>query len=200
MAALVIGIFLSLATAAASYFTRHEAIVYVPYMFIIPALMMVPRVWYRCSRSLRHRVTLRWVTQLERVGLAIILLNIPGVLFLHVRYPQYQYDRFLHLAAVAVGTYGWGLVLMNSRRLAVHRRRLLTVIGVIIFIQLFVWEGLQWTQDQAVGSHTFYDYNQPIQKDFWEDIGFGALGLLIGLAYLARPRAYMRLLSVRRHQ
>lgn len=168
-----------------SFFRAPEGIVWVPFSIIFPVILAAPRVLYRLSPTLRRRVATHWVTQMERVGLAAVIINVPGVLFFHVQYPQFQYDRFLHVGGGFLILW-WLALVLAPFRIAASRRRILTVLSISIFISLFAWEGWQWTQDQIFGSHTFYDYSQPITVDFWEDIGFGAVGMVIGLWSLNR--------------
>lgn len=135
-----------------------------------------------------------WVTQMECIGLIAVILNSFGVLFFHVKYPQFQYDRLLHLSGAFLIIWYQALVLIPFR-FAESRRRVLAMLGISTFILIFAWEGLQWSQDRLFGSHTFFDYAQPILVDFWEDVAFGALGMALGLWSLISK--FPKLLSLR---
>ncbi len=178
-----------------SLFRTPEATVWVPWVFLFPLVLAAPRVLYRKSEKLRQRVTVGWVGAMERVGLAAVLINIPGVLFFHVLYPTFQYDRFLHVSGAFTALWWQALIILPMRH-RFPRRKLLIGLGIVMAVCLFAWEGYQWTQDQLFGSHTFFDYAQPIRVDFWEDIAFGALGLTIGL--LSLNASFARYTSLRR--
>lgn len=143
-------------------------------------MLAAPRVLYRQSAQLRQRVTFEWVKSMERIGLAGVLINIPGVLFFHVLYPEYQYDRFLHVTGAFTSLWWLALVLVPLI-VTVSRRRFLIGLSVAAFFGIFAWEGFQWAQDQVTGSHTFFDYAQPIAVDFREDVVFGVFGAAAGL-------------------
>jgi hypothetical protein len=132
---------------------------------------------------------------MERIGLFGVLINIPGVLFFHVMYPSFQYDRFLHLAG-AFAVFWWQALVLIPFPVSAFRAKVLLRVGLLTFIGLFAWEGYQWGQDQLFGAHTFFDYAQPIFIDFWEDISFGIIGLVA--AMLVFYRTFPRYSSLRR--
>jgi hypothetical protein len=189
-----VAVVLCLATSLVSFFVRHDPEVYIPYATNIPLFFFLPYLLYRGSATVRRRVTSEWSSRVERVGLAILLLNIPGVLLLHEFLPELQFDRLLHFGAAAVGVQGMLLLLMPWSPHST-KRDLLGHACIISFLFLFAWEGYQYIQDTLFGTHSFFDYAQPLWRDFWEDVFFGMLGVVVGVIHAAM--VYRRTARVR---
>jgi len=72
------------------------------------------------------------------------------------------------------------------------KSRALTISGLVTFVGLFVWEGVQFSSDKLFGTRLFFDVAQPIQIDFTEDILFGFAGLLVALLLSKHSRKIWR--------
>ncbi len=154
---------------------------FISYMFVIPLLVSLPVLFEHFSHRPSH-----YRTHIDRLVFAIVALNIPGSLFLHEQFSQFQYDRFLHFSVgILLMPLAYYLLLFLCPSLTFSRSSLLGIF-FILFIGLFLWEGNQFLRDKFFHSKTFYDYSQGIVQDFWEDIMFGSVGLVISTAVLVR--------------
>ncbi len=190
---LAITIILSLAAASFEFFTSRSTEVLVSYGLIVPLLSMAPR--FILGRILEGRGVSgkRWLAKAESLIFLIVLFNAPGSLFFHGM--EFQYDRFLHFSMGIASTalvFVMLMVIMRAAGLrAESKGRVLFLAFVLTFVGLFAWEGLQFTVDKVFSTRLFSDTTQPIVIDFWEDIVFGFVGVLLGLWYSSR--AYEKL-------
>ncbi|MCC6934267.1 MAG: hypothetical protein IT406_01045 [Candidatus Yanofskybacteria bacterium] len=174
---------LSWAAAVLSQFEGHTWYDVVSYGLAVPLLALVPGAAYRRTIHLAPR----WREIMDRLAFALLVITAPATVKLHAM--GFQYDRFLHFAAAALSL---GVVVCGvaAFRPVMLRRgaRVIALAASILFVGLFVWEGHQYTADRLFGTQLFHDANQSIVRDFWEDIGFGILGIVTGSAILARYR------------
>lgn len=175
--------------------TSQEVIVMVVYGLVAPALILVPRLLYRYTQSLKKRVNFEWVLQLEKLSIWVIVFNAAGSLYLHSHPFGFQYDRILHfmMGLLAVLIVGLLWLLKNSRVADTRTGRLNRILfktGACVFVGLFAWELIQFVQDKFAGTQLFFDPDQHIVVDFWEDIIFGFVGLMAGLYIYAYKFKY----------
>lgn len=175
----------SVATTLVEIFTRDRGIVLVSYIFVIPLVILLPRFFYSFDSKIKRTVKVEWIKKLEFFGFFIVILNAPASLILHDL--TLGYDRFLHFAAaffsLIIFLLLW-LPVMKINGEEVSKRKLLLCLFLILFFSLFLWEALQYNIDQAFGTALFFDPEQEIMVDFWEDIFFGTCGLLAAVFYL----------------
>lgn len=177
---LLVGITISLLTAVYELFTQQRGTVWLFYGVVNPTLLLLPRVIYHYGRELKERVSIDWVKRIELFGTLIIILNAPGSLFLHAM--GIQYDRFLHFFVGMLSVLLAYLIIYTFYEKPGERKsRILLWSGVSVFIGLFIFEWWQFTADRFFGSQLFFDTEQDIVTDFWEDIIFGTAGLISGL-------------------
>ena len=159
----------------------QDPAVWVAYAFINPILFLMPRATFSFVPLIRNRLTKEWLKNVERIGLYVLLVNIPGSVYLHEL--GIQYDRFLHFAAGLLVYYAAILLLtpLFTKQLSGNKKKILGINFIATFIGLFIWELIQWSSDQLFGTHLFFDSKQPITLDVTEDIIFGFAGLLIAL-------------------
>ncbi len=170
-------------TAAVIGFLQGDPAIWIPYAVINPLIFFLPRTVFSLAPSVRARLTQDWLNNMERVGIGILLINIPGSLYLHGL--GIQYDRFLHLSAAFLGFYVAFLILSPIFTKLPNKKdkaKALIISSLVTFIGLFVWEGVQFSSDKLFGTLLFHDIVQPIQRDFTEDIIFGFIGLVLALA------------------
>lgn len=175
--------------AAAIGYVKGDPAIWIPYAFINPAIFFLSRGVYEAFPNVRRRVTKEWVGNLERLGVGLFLINIPGSLYLHGL--GIQYDRFLHFTAAAFGFLIAFLVLSPLFTRLPDKKdmpKALTISGLVTFVGLFVWEGIQFSSDRLFGTLLFHDAVQPIALDVTEDILFGFAGMLIALLLLRHSR------------
>lgn len=171
-------------TALAEYFSFGRLYVTVPYAFVIPVFVILPRALYYTYARARNRASAEWLAKMERALFIIVGLNAPASLYLHNL--GFQYDRFLHFAMGAVYFYAFVLLIAIFFEHPDILMRGTPFVALIVggIAMAFLWEGSQYTLDQLFGIHLFSDRVQDIKRDFWEDIIFGILGGIITLTYL----------------
>lgn len=190
---IVVSIALSFITALIEFIGRGETIIIVSYGLVVPFFLLLPRIVYTASAALRELANNQWLRRIEQISFVILLLNVPASLILHDL--GFQYDRFLHFASGALVFALAVLIYLPIDKKIFHGRisktRVLTVALVVIFVGIFLWEGYQYAADMLFGTNLFSDAVQEINVDFWEDIVFGAIGILIAFIYfMRRPRWY----------
>lgn len=175
-----IGITISLLTAVYELLTQQRGIVWVSYGIVNPILLLLPRIIYYRGQNIKERVAGNWVKRIELFGALIILLNAPGSLFLHDM--GIQYDRFLHFMMGMFGIFITYMIIYTFyKKPEANKKQILIWSGVSILLGLFLFEWWQFTADRLFGSQLFFDTEQNIKTDFWEDIVFGMAGLISGL-------------------
>lgn len=168
--------------AAILGYIKADPAVWVAYGFLNPVLFLLPRITYELLPSVRKRLTAEWLKNIERVGLGVLLVNIPGSIYLHDL--GIQYDRFLHFSAAFLVFFGAFLLLspvFTKLPEKSEKNKALAISSVATFIGLFGMELIQWSSDQLFGTRLFFDVTQRIQQDVTEDILFGFAGLLLAL-------------------
>jgi len=182
---IIASLFASVATVLIELFTKDRGIVLVSYGFVILLLILLPRFFYYFDKNIRKTVKIEWVKKIERFSFFIVILNAPASLILHKL--GFQYDRFLHFSvaffSLIIFLLLW-LPVMKINGEEIKKRKLLIYLFLILFISLFLWEILQYNIDQIFGTKLFFDTEQEIKVDFWEDILFGTSGLIVALFYI----------------
>ena len=189
---IVVSIALSFITALIEFFGRGETIIIVSYGLVVPFFLLLPRIVYIVSAALKKLVNNQWLRRIEQISFVILLLNVPASLILHDL--GFQYDRFLHFASGAlVFALAVLIYLPIDRKIfrgRINKIRVLTVALVVIFAGIFIWEGYQYAADVLFGTSLFSDAVQEINVDFWEDIIFGAVGILVAFIYFRRRQRW----------
>ncbi|MEX2013527.1 MAG: hypothetical protein WD897_01265 [Parcubacteria group bacterium] len=184
---LSLALILSLATAALELNNSGRLIVVIPYGLLIPIFVLIPRFVMKKALESQGVRGEEWLKKMEGIIFLVILFNAPASLFFHSM--GFQYDRFLHFAMGLASVPFFLISLLTYFRLIgkdVSNEKVLGFLFAFLFTGLFVWEGLQFSLDQIFATNLFSDAIQPIIIDFWEDISFGLIGVLIGLVYSSR--------------
>jgi hypothetical protein len=178
-----ISIIVSFVTATIEFFIGRRLVVIVPYAFIVPILLLVPRVLAAKVSAIKNNGGRPWLLRVELLSFFVLVFNAPASLFFHKM--GFQYDRFLHLAG---GFLAFLIFLQlyapfvpdgaNSRK-----KKVLFISIVVVFLGNFLWEGLQHTIDDIFGTKLFFDVGQSANRDFLEDVIFGFLGTLAAVFY-----------------
>lgn len=168
------------ATALIELIIKSRGVVFIPYGIVIPLFLLLPRFFYKFDKKVKQKVDKRWIRKIDFFSFFIVLVNAPGSLILHEL--NFQYDRFLHFSAAFFGLIVFFLLWLPVLKEA--KKSILIQIFLISLFGLFLWEGIQYSIDQLVGSKLFFDPSQNIIVDFSEDIIFGITGLLLALLYI----------------
>lgn len=175
-------------TAAVIGYRLEDPAIWVAYGFINPIIFFLPRAAYCFVEAVRKRVSPKWLWNIERLGVGVLLLNIPGSIYLHGL--GIQYDRFLHFGAAFLFFFITMLALTLVQRFRrMTKKKRLGVTFLVTFVGLFAWEGIQFTSDRLFGTHLFFDAVQPIALDVSEDIIFGLVGILVATLLLRYSRS-----------
>lgn len=189
----------SLGTAAISGFKIGGGVVAISYGAVIPILAALPRVSHRIHGGLRSRVNEGWVTAMERLSFAAILLNAPGSLYFHDA--GIQYDRVIHFgcAMLLYLILLYAVVPFLDETSSANKGKILMLVFTASMVGLFIWEILQYSLDRIFDTRVFFDAGQPIDVDVTEDILFGLFGLLTVFAYTAKSKTFwQKLVAARR--
>lgn len=194
---IIIIILVSVSTAVVDFFVEGTpTIVFYSYAFVVPLIVLVPHVLYVANRRFRERISESWLSWIDRFMFGVIIVNIPGSIYLHDA--GIQYDRFIHFGS-AFGSFLLFVFLFiafchSFTNISIRAGRILGISFFALFIGLFLWEGFQFKLDQLIGTRLFFDEAQSIDVDFWEDILFGLLGLVAALFYA--NHSFKKFLSV----
>lgn len=177
--------FIATATAALiELFFRGLTIVSVGYGIVVPTLLSIPLILFFVNSNLQ-RTGSKTIKKIYHSCLWLIIVNAPGSLILHKM--GIQYDRFLHFVVaflvVPLTMLFYSLLMQLLGGGVVNLKRVLKGTFFVVLAGLFLWEGYQYIIDQFFGTTLFFDVIQDIEVDFWEDIFFGFLGLVIGYLY-----------------
>lgn len=187
----VITIVISEVAAVLTRFAGHTWYDAVSYGLVVPVLAFVPSAIHRQT----PRLSPRWRTMMEWLAFALLAITAPATVKLHAM--GFQYDRFLHFAAAFLSLFVAVGILTAYRPEFVRRgSRLVGAAALFMVAALFVWEGHQYTADRIFGTRLFYDSQQSMKRDFWEDIGFGMLGIIGGLCVLVPRRGQLAELTL----
>ncbi len=181
----ILSLAVSIATALIEFFTKGRNIVLIPYGFVIPLLILLPRIFYKFDAKIRKTVKIEWARKIEYFTFFIVVFNAPGSLILHSL--GIQYDWFLHFVAALLSLIIFSLLwlpVMKIKGKEIKKRSFLLYLFAVLFIGLFLWEALQYNIDQLFGTKLFFDARQEIKVDFLEDIFFGTCGLFAAIIYL----------------
>jgi len=175
--------------AALVEFLKGEKIIeiVIPYGFILPLLILLPRFIFTKNLKIKKVVKIDWVKYIERLWFFIMIFNTPGSLILHRL--GWQYDRILHFALAFLSSFLVLLILLpvfKIKRWQIEKKKIIILVFLIVFCGLFLWELFQYTIDQLFGTKLFFDVSQNIKVDFWEDIFFGFWGLIGAISYLQK--------------
>ena len=182
---IIASLIISITTALISFFIGDKVIVVVSYGLIIPLVLLSPRFFYYFDSKVKNTVSFKWVKKLDFFAFFILIFNAPASLILHDL--NFQYDRILHFSAALFGSIVFLLLWMPVVKIKgkeIKKKKFLNFILIISLFGLFLWEGLQYSIDQAFGTRLFFDYGQEIVRDFSEDIIFGTIGLILALVYM----------------
>ncbi len=189
MTYLILTLTVSFLTVAAEYFWKDGKVVLIAYGLINPFLAFIPRIFIKFSSRFRNSIGNGWLRKMEFHIFLAMLINAPGSLFFHGVAPQYEYDRFLHFAGgifLPVLSLGILIPVLKMYGINIRRTKVIWFGFFAITAGLFVFEFYQFSVDKIFGTHLFWDGAQPIQNDFTEDIVFGFIGMLIGLARMRK--------------
>ncbi len=170
-------------SAAVIGYLKGDPSIWIPYAFINPLIFFSPRIVFTFIPSVQKRLSNHWLNNIERIGLGILLVNIPGSLYLHDL--GIQYDRILHLSVAYLVFYVVFLVLspiFTKLPDNIDKIKALSIAGFVTSAGLFAWEGMQFSSDKLFGTHLFFDVVQPIARDVTEDILFGLAGTLLAIS------------------
>lgn len=184
---IIISLITSLVAALIGLLLQKKAVVVVSYGVIIPLVLFLPRFFYRFDFKVRNIVNFKWVEKLEFSSFFIVIFNALGSLILHNL--NFQYDRFLHFSVAFLSFMIFFLLWLPVVRIKnkkIEKRNFLVFVLITLFVTLFLWEALQYNIDLLFNTKLFFDYSQPIEIDFSEDIFFGLLGLAAALIYSNR--------------
>ncbi len=185
-----VSIIISFATAMIEFFIGQRLVVIIPYAFIVPILLLVPRILAATVPAIKNNGLPAqagsgpWLLRIELLSFFVLVFNAPASLFFHKM--GFQYDRFLHFAAGFL----MFLIFFHLCSLFVkggannHKNRILFVSVIVIFLGNFFWEGLQHTTDDIFGTKLFFDIKQSANRDFLEDVIFGFSGMLAAVFYI----------------
>ncbi len=185
------------AGAAVGLLLRAEPVVFVAYGIVNPGLIIA------FSQMIRHPklkpyYSDAWKKIANQWLVIILLLNIPGSVYLHSL--GIQYDRFLHYTAafaalIAILIFFSPIMALRFGTRHLNMWSMLRFAIVATFVGLFLWEGLQWSIDQVFGTQLFHDAVQPITQDATEDVLFGFLGMLTASFYVAKSKRFWKTLQ-----
>lgn len=172
-------VFTSLSIAIIAFVIGRDTAVIIVYGFIVPILALLPRYLFKISN----------IRLLRFVGILlefIILTSALGSLWLHDL--GIQYDRLLHMVNVFLATLltfviYLHVIVMRSKHLKRKEQIILTIFFVML-VGIFLFEGLQYMIDRIFSTTLFFDVIQNIRVDFWEDIFFGFVGLVVAVVYI----------------
>jgi len=182
---IIISLIVSIATALIEFFTRDRSIILISYGFIIPLLILLPRIFLKFDAKIKKAVRVGWARKIEYFTFFIVVFNAPGSLILHEL--GFQYDRFLHFIVAFLSLIIFSLLwlpVMKINGKEIKKSSLLFYLFSVLFVGLFLWEGLQYNSDQLFGTKLFFDVKQEIKIDFLEDIFFGTCGLFAAVFYV----------------
>jgi len=172
----ILTILVSFLAALIEFFGRGFLHVIIPYAVVNPILVLLSNFIFSKIENLKKS----WFISFNKIIFFIILLNIPGSLFLHDI--PFQYDRFLH--------FGMGFLVFQMSILVLSiffsssKRKVILFSILITFIGLFAFEGYQYLNDVIFGTNLFFDVKQNIIVDFWEDIFWGSTGIILSAIYI----------------
>jgi len=182
---IIASLFTSVTTVLIEFFTRGRGIILVSYGLIVILLILLPRFFYYFDENIKKTVRTEWVKKIEYFSFFIVISNAPASLILHDL--GFEYDRFLHFAvaffSLIIFLLLW-LPVMKINGEEIKKRKLLICLFVTLFSSLFLWEILQYSIDQIFGTKLFFDAEQKIEVDVFEDILFGTCGLIAAIIYV----------------
>ena len=177
---LIIGIIISLLTSVYELLTQQRGVVWIIYGFVNPLLLLLPRVAYYHWGQIMKRTTVALIKRIELFGALIIVVSVPGSLFLHDM--GVQYDRFIHFSTGILLVYMASLIASAFYEShSDNKKHILKWSGIAVFIGFFLFELFQSYVDMIFGTHLFFDLKQDIVIDVTEDILFATFGLVLGL-------------------
>lgn len=159
----------------------------IPYLLIDPAILIAFGS-LRKIKSVAKITSVEWQNTIRILGSAILLLNIPGSVYLHST--GLQYDVILHFLSMLLVYIGVVLIYPVifyhfTNRLPGHEHHIIAAFIISIVIG-FAAEGFQKLIDVIFGTHLFSDVSQPIVVDFLIDILMDVLGAIVGVFYILR--------------
>ena len=178
---LAVSLTIAFLTSIIELLGEGRGVVVIPYATVVPLLLILPRLIYTVKKA---SLSAQWLSRMERLSFFAMLLNAPGSLYFHEA--GFGYDRFLHFAVGIIAPQMFLLLALPFLSTPISKSKALTVLAFFSFISLFLWEGFQFSIDQLFGTHLFFDVHQVIQADFWEDIVFGMVGVIVALIYAHR--------------
>lgn len=185
---LVFGLLVCFLTAAIEASGARDGAVLFGYGVVGPAALVLPRLSRALSREWKRRTSPAWTRRMELYISLMALAYAPGSLYFHR--VGIQYDRLLHLVSAFLATMAVTFVIVPFLRPgdAVQRRRAETVVLIVAFANLLIWELIEWGVDLLFGTRLFYDVGQDLFWDVVEDIAFGEAGVMLAWLKLRRER------------
>ncbi len=180
---LVLSLLICFGATMYEFLHGDELLIKISYGIVIPLLILIPRFVLIRNTQFKNLVGINWLRDVEFILVFILLFNTPASLFWHDM--DFQYDRFLHFM---IGFLLVPLLALLLRSILeffgdkISKRKLPWLTFVLLLVALFIWEWYQFSLDNMFGTKTFSDSTQLIVVDFWEDILFGFLGAVLGLA------------------
>ncbi len=158
-------VLLSLLTGFYGWLTNQPAIA-VPYGIINPLILLAIS-WLAQKTSHRQSV--------ETLAAAILLINIPGSVYLHKI--GIQYDVPLHFL---VSFWSFEILALFLKDFFPNSRFVYSTAFALIIVGGLGFEGLQKSSDLIFNTQLFFDAAQPISLDFTVDLIMDTLGGLAG--------------------
>jgi len=177
---IVLSLFLSISAGLFGWVFKGEAEIFSIYVVVI-FFLFLPRIFYS-DKQVRKVVSPRWIKELDYYAAFIILLNVPGTLYLYEI--NVQYDRLTHLSCAFLAFIIFTLLWLPTVK-KLNFKKLLVFCFFMCILGLFLWEGVEYITDGFFGTKAFFDIGQDIVTDTTEDIFFGFFGLAFGFIYLS---------------
>ena len=181
----------SIAAGVYGYFAKMP-VIYIPYIFINPAILIIFGS-LRKIKSIESITTNGWQEKIRLFAASILLLNIPGSIYLYEA--GIQYDIPLHFLALMIIAVALGLLypvfFYKFQNRLPSLKHILVAIFILTTISGIAAEGVQKLSDEIFGTKLFFDTAQPIVLDVTIDIAMNIAGTLVGLFYLLRNKSFI---------
>jgi len=167
--------------------------IFVIYALFNP-LLMIAFASLRKINAIQKLTKKEWQEKLKLIAAILLLLNLPGSLYLHSL--PIQYDIPLHFFATFASLIA--LMLLYPVLFKIFKgefpttKHVIWISFVLIVIFGFGLEGFQKTADTIFNTKMFFDVTQPIVVDFWVDISMNVTGALAGLFYMSRRPQFIQ--------
>ncbi len=151
----------------------------VVWIFVTPILLLVPRNIYKI-KSIKNKYNAKVLFLMEAFSLIFLIDGASGTLYL---YPLgIDYDSFVHFINFLLITILVALFYTffnNKNNLSNKEVSRFAFLSTFVVGVLF-WEPFQKLNDILFGTQLFHDFVQDTKLDTLLDLGFGAIGTLVG--------------------